>query len=256
MAMRGKDNAIGRQMKPRRGDASRPARRCAIIAAMSRQPAPATPLSAPPVRAILLDYGGVIAEEGFQNGLRELAAEQGLDVDAIVRQAGDAIYASGFVTGQGTAHDFWQRMREETGLRGSDAGLTRRILAGFKLRPWMLDLVRQWREQGHVTGILSDQTHWLDWLDERDHFFACFDHVFNSYHLGLGKRDPALYGEIAARLCLSPGEILFVDDTRTHVERARAAGWRAIHYVDQADFLARIGAELECPGSSSRSPIT
>jgi putative hydrolase of the HAD superfamily len=87
--------------------------------------------------------------------------------------------------------------------------------------------------------------HWLGWLNERDHFFQYFDHVFNSYHLGKGKRDPTLFDDIAARLALAPDEILFVDDLRSNVERAQAAGWHAIHYTDRASFEELIGKGVE-----------
>ena len=192
------------------------------------------------IKAVLLDYGGVIADEGFQNGLRAMAREQGLDVTTMMNVARDTVYTSGFVLGRGSEQAFWAAMREGTGLRGSDAELTRRILEGFVLRPWMIEQVRQWRAQGVVTGILSDQSHWLDQLDERDHFFKDFDHVFNSYHLGKGKRDPSLFYDIAEQLALAPAGILFVDDMRSNVERAQAAGWQAIHYVDKASFLEQI----------------
>ncbi len=192
------------------------------------------------IKAVLLDYGGVIAEEGFQNGLRAMAREQGLDVTTIMNVARDAVYSSGFVLGSGSEQALWASIREGTGLTGSDAELTRRILEGFILRPWMIDQVRQWRAQGVITGILSDQSHWLDWLNERDRFFAYFDHVFNSYHLGKGKRDPGLFHDIAEQLALAPAGILLVDDIRSNVERAQAAGWQAIHYVDKASFLEQI----------------
>jgi putative hydrolase of the HAD superfamily len=188
------------------------------------------------IKAVLLDFGGVIAEEGFQNGLRAMAREQGLDTDTMMNVARRGVYESGFVLGWGTEQAFWALMREGTGLRGSDPELTERILAGFILRPWVIERVRQWRAQGYITGILSDQMHWLDWLNERDHFFAYFDHVFNSYHLGKGKRDPALFCDITEQLALAPAEILFVDDIKSNVERAQAAGWQAIHYADQASF--------------------
>jgi len=192
------------------------------------------------IKAILLDYGGVIADEGFQNGLKAMAREQGLDTTKMMDVAREAVYSSGFVLGKGTEQAFWAAMREGTGLQGSDEVLTRRILEGFKLRPWMIERVRQWRAQGCITGILSDQTHWLDWLNERDDFFKYFDHVFNSYHMGKGKRDPSLFHEITDRLGLAPGEILFVDDMKSNVERAQAAGWQAIHYVDKGSFLEQV----------------
>lgn len=192
------------------------------------------------IKAVLLDYGGVIADEGFQNGLRAMAREQGLDPEVMMNVARDAVYDSGFVLGQGTEQAFWAMMREGSGISGSDAALTQRVLEGFVLRPWMIELVQQWRAQGCITAILSDQMHWLDWLNERDHFFGYFDHVFNSYYMGRGKRDPALFVDIADQLALSPAEILFVDDMKSNTTRARDAGWQSIFYVDKESFLIRI----------------
>jgi putative hydrolase of the HAD superfamily len=193
-------------------------------------------MSTQSIKAVLLDYGGVIAEEGFRNGLIAMALEQGLDTNTMLGVARRVVYESGFVLGWGTEEAFWASMREDAGLRGSAPVLTKRILDGFMLRPWVIDRVRQWRTQGYITGILSDQTHWLDQLNERDHFFEYFDHVFNSYYMGKGKRDPGLFYDIAERLSLSPAGILFVDDIRNNVERAKAAGWQAILYVDRASF--------------------
>jgi putative hydrolase of the HAD superfamily len=193
-------------------------------------------MSTQSIKAVLLDYGGVIAEEGFRNGLIAMAREQGLDTNTMLGVARRVVYESGFVLGWGTEEAFWASMREDAGLRGSAPVLTKRILDGFMLRPWVIDRVRQWRAQGYITGILSDQTHWLDQLNERDHFFEYFDHVFNSYYMGKGKRDPGLFYDIAERLSLSPAGILFVDDIRNNVERAKAAGWQAILYVDRASF--------------------
>ena len=39
------------------------------------------------IKAVLLDYGGVIAEEGFRNELAAMAREQGLDPKAVLNVA-------------------------------------------------------------------------------------------------------------------------------------------------------------------------
>jgi putative hydrolase of the HAD superfamily len=192
------------------------------------------------IKAVLLDYGGVIAEEGFRNGLAAMAREQGLSPKRMHDVAKVAVYESGFVLGWGTEAAFWASMREGTGLQGSDRELTRRVLDGFILRPWVIEHVRQWRASGYITGILSDQTHWLDQLNERDRFFDEFDYVFNSYHLGKGKRDPTLFHDITERLGFAPAEILFVDDLRSNIERAQAAGWQAVFSEDRDSFQAVI----------------
>jgi len=194
------------------------------------------------IKAILFDFGGVLAEEGFRNGLLALAREQGLDEIAMPGIAMHTVYDSGFVLGHGTAADFWAMMRTRTGLVGEDMVLTRRILDGFVVRPWMIELVHGLRARGFITGILSDQTHWLDELDETYHFYSTFDHVFNSYYMGKGKQDPGLFDDIANRLRLAPEAILFIDDDAGNVMRAQAAGWQVIKYTNREDFMAELGS--------------
>jgi len=198
-------------------------------------------MSTQTIKAVLLDYGGVIADEGFRNGLVAMALEQGLSPKRMHDVAKVAVYESGFVLGWGTEAAFWSAMRAGTGLEGSDAELTRRVLEGFTLRPWVIEQVRQSRARGLITGILSDQSHWLDQLNERDRFFDEFDYVFNSYHMGKGKRDPALFHDISERLGVAPAEILFVDDLMSNIERAQAAGWQAVFSADRDSFEAVIG---------------
>jgi len=192
------------------------------------------------IKAVLFDFGGVLAEERSINGLVAMAREQGLDEAAMPLTTMQAVYDSGFVLGRGTADDFWDLLSDRTGLKGEHEALTKRVLDGFILRPWMMDLVRQLSAQGYVTGILSDQTYWLDWLDEQYHFKDAFDHVFISYYLGKGKQDVSLFSDVAARLALLPSELLFVDDNADNVARARKAGLQVIQYIDRESFFAEI----------------
>ncbi len=200
------------------------------------------------VRVVLFDYGGVLAEEGFRNTLVALAQEQGLDADALPGEGMRAVYDCGFVLGTGTAAEFWALLRERTGLLGKDEELTQRVFDGFVLRPWMLERVQALNGRGYVTGILSDQTHWLDELDTRDHFYHLFDRVFISFYRGKGKRDPSLFAEVASELDVPPAAILFIDDDAGNVDRARAAGMQALQYVDRTGFEEELEAALSRPG--------
>jgi putative hydrolase of the HAD superfamily len=196
------------------------------------------------VQAVLFDFGGVLAEEGFSNGLEALAREQGLQVQSMTAEGMRAVYECGFVLGRATEATFWAVLRQRTGLHGDDAALTAKILDEFVVRPWMLELVEQLKAQGYITGILSDQTDWLDRLDARDHFYRHFDRVFNSYYLGKGKRDVSLFIEVAAELGLPPSAIVFVDDNSGNVARAIAAGMQAILYTDEPSFRQALQASL------------
>jgi putative hydrolase of the HAD superfamily len=189
------------------------------------------------IKAVLFDFGGVLAEEGFSQGLNALAREQQLKVHDMVAEGMNAVYDSGFVLGRGDESGFWSLLCQRTGLQGEDAELSREILDRFIIRPWMMELVAGLREDGYVTGILSDQTDWLDRLDERYHFYRLFDRIYNSYYQGKGKRDPSLFNDVADNLGLPASAILFVDDNPENVARARSAGMQAIQYVDRNSFM-------------------
>lgn len=200
------------------------------------------------IQAVLFDYGGVLAEEGFRHGLESMAKEQRLEEANMPAAAREALHDSGFVLGKGTEAAFWQLLRERTGLTGSDEALTQRILTGFVLRPWMIDLVRQLHERGYTTGILSDQTHWLDTLDERDHFYREFDIRYVSFYEGKWKRDPSWFVDVVNDLELPPEAILFVDDLPGNVARARESGMKAIQYVEREQFERELERVLSGAG--------
>jgi len=180
--------------------------------------------TAPALRAVLFDFGGVLAEEGFRAGLHTIARLNGLDPETVHRSGIDAIYESGYVTGRASEADFWRSMRSRFRLNEDDAALTDIILDCFTLRPEMIDLVRDLRGRGLTCAILSDQTDWLDRLDQRDGFYREFDRVYCSYRLGKSKREPMLFDEVVADLGVRPAEAVFVDDDPGNVERARSRG--------------------------------
>lgn len=144
------------------------------------------------------------------------------------RKGIDAVYESGYVTGRAKEADFWKLMRSRFHFSETDAALTGIILDLFTLRPEMIDLVRDLRGRGLTCAILSDQTDWLNRLDQRHDFYREFDRVYCSYRLGKSKREPSLFDEVVSDLAVRPGEALFVDDDPGNVERARSRGLRAV----------------------------
>ena len=197
------------------------------------------------IRAVLFDFGGVIAAEGFADGLRVIARQQGLDAETLQAQAMDAVYDSGYITGRGSEAAFWDMLRERAGMTGDDTSLRHEMLARFEVRPWMIQLVRELRARGYITGILSDQTDWLDLLDEQQHFFKEFDHVFVSYRLAKGKRDPSLFDDRVQSLGLAPGQVIFIDDAPGNIERANSRGVKGLLFTDQDRLLPQLAAMLE-----------
>ncbi|HSR36740.1 MAG TPA: HAD family phosphatase [Desulfurivibrionaceae bacterium] len=192
----------------------------------------------PRPQAAFFDYGGVLAEEGYHQGLLAIAARHHLPGDAFFATVTEIIYGCGFVTGHTDEHHFWHLVREETGISGSDAELTNEILSRFVLRPRMITAVQALRQQGLKVLILSDQTDWLERLDRRDHFFAEFDQVCNSFRMGKTKRDASLFGDVATRFQMAPEAALFIDDNPGHIERATAQGWQTHLFTSEDAFFA------------------
>ena len=192
------------------------------------------------IRAILLDFGGVIAEEGFQEGLYAIADRFGLDQKRFFQLANEAVYDSGYVTGTGSERDYWNEVRNHAGIIAPDEELRREIITRFIPRQWMLEITETMHKSGIITAILSDQSDWLDQLDANYDFFQYFDAVFNSFHLGKTKRDPTTFTDTLQALKVDGKQTLFVDDNIGHIDRAAAAGLQTHHFIDRDSFVKKL----------------
>ncbi len=192
------------------------------------------------IRAVLFDFGGVVAEEGFLEGLRTIGRENGLDPDQFFAVAESLIYETGYLVGSALEDVFWNAVRKRTGISGDDDLLRREILSRFRIRPAVLSQVDVLRSRGLIVALLSDQTNWLDEIDGETALFRHFDRVFNSYHIHQSKRDASIFPNVCAALGVKTGEALFIDDNLKHIERARSMGLLTIHFVSVDDFARQL----------------
>ncbi len=195
------------------------------------------------IRAVVLDFGGVVAEEGFREGLKAIARNNGLDPDEFFQVARGLIYDSGYVTGETDEHTYWEQIRLKTKIRNGDNELRKEILNRFVLRREMLDEIKRVRAAGVIVALLSDQTDWLDEINKRDPFYRDFDYVFNSFKLKKSKRDATLFADVARQFGVAPDEILFVDDTPGNLQRAQSRGWKTHQFVSTIDFKKALKEE-------------
>lgn len=186
------------------------------------------------IQALLFDFGGVVAEEGFRYGLYSIADRHGLDRHRFFASARNALYDTGFCLGRGSEADYWSRLREQFALAPGDAQLTAALIDRFRVRPAMRSTVRHYRAAGLLCGLLSDQTEWLDRLDERDGIYREFDRLYISCRLGRSKRDATVFEDVLADLGLAPDRVVFVDDDPAHVERARKKGILGLVFAGEA----------------------
>jgi putative hydrolase of the HAD superfamily len=73
------------------------------------------------------------------------------------------------------------------------------------------------------------------------------EEIVYSHEAGFSKPDPRIYELICSRLNVSPGEMVFLDDTEACVTGARDAGIHAVRYQDNAQAIAAIEELLTSP---------
>ncbi|HET6490497.1 MAG TPA: HAD family phosphatase [Syntrophales bacterium] len=197
------------------------------------------------IDTVLFDFGGVLAAEGFRNGLAAIGKISGLPEESVIRKGHELVIETGYVTGRAREARWWDALRIGAGVRGTDEELRREILDRFALRPWMLEQVKKLKDRGFTVGILSDQTNWLDELDIRFGFYGCFHFVFNSYHMGKSKHDPTHFDDVLKLLKREGQEVLFIDDNPGHVGRAESRGWKTLLYKNRDDVLRVLAGHLQ-----------
>jgi len=163
-----------------------------------------------------------------------------LGIANVIKTGFRIVYDLGFVTGKAGEGEFWSAFRQQTGIKGSDQILREEILSRFTLRPWMLEVVRSLREKGVIVGILSDQTNWLDELNDRYNFFQYFNYTFNSFHSGLSKKNLEGFEYVLKKINVNPEKVLFIDDHLSNIERAKVVGMRTIHYKQKEMFIEEL----------------
>ncbi len=194
------------------------------------------------IKVVLFDFGGVIAEEGFREGLEAIARKNNLDASTFFFQVVDLINSTGYLTGKCEEHDFWESLRIATRVKGSDISLRVEILSRFIIRLRMLEVVELIKNKGLKTGILSDQTNWLDEINLNHHFYQYFDYIFNSFKLGKSKSDSSLFTDVCEYLGVKPEEILFIDDNSYHILRANNTGYHTIYFTGYDEFMSKLEA--------------
>jgi putative hydrolase of the HAD superfamily len=205
-----------------------------------------------PVKAVVFDFGGVLAEEGFREGLRAIGEKNGLNPDDFFTIASELIYQTGYVTGMSDESAYWKAVREKTGIAGDDVELRQEIVKRFIVRPVMLKYAESMKSSGIVIAILSDQTNWLDEIDRKTPFFHHFDFVFNSFRMKKGKRDPSIFRDICVAMGLRPDQVLFIDDNIGNIERAARQGLNVIHFKGIGNFETEIEKELNMRGNQKQ----
>lgn len=193
-----------------------------------------------PIDVVFFDFSGVLADEGFVDGLRKIAVRNGFDPDEFQSVVTEICFEGGYVSGKVSEAEFWEEVRRKTGLVEQSELLHLEILTGFAVRLWMLEVVDVIRASGVKTAILSDHTNWLEDLDFEHSIYSHFDRVFNSYREGLSKRSHDYFHHALRAMDVKPERSLFVDDNPSNLLRAGEVGMQTLLYDEHNRVLQKL----------------
>lgn len=211
--------------------------------------------AAPPIRAALFDFGGVILSSPFEAFAR-YEADHGLpagflrtvnatdpDTNAWARLERNEI----------DLDEFCEAFEAEALALGGEV-VARDVLAllAGELRPAMVEAVRRCHERlktalltNNVVAMRADRMAGAG--DGHAEVLGLFDVVVESSVVGVRKPDPAFYEHACEALGIVPEEAVFLDDLGVNLKPARAMGMTTIKVGDPDVAIAELEAVVGFP---------
>lgn len=223
-------------------------RRALAAAGLSLPPSP--PVPPPPVRAVVFDWGGVLAPLTFMGRTHEWEERLGLQAGELERVLWGAEWKL-LETGAISAEAFDAHVARR--LRLPDREAVRAFYQAFyadeHLEPRVVAAVRALRPHYAVALLTNAFPGHADLSVNRYGFDprAEFDLYINSAEVGLAKPDPAIYRLVLDRLDVSPQQAVLVDDMLRNTDGAAALGMHTVTFTDVETGLAELAALLNFP---------
>jgi putative hydrolase of the HAD superfamily len=214
--------------------------------------------SQPPIRGVIIDWGGVMTNPIFDTVDAWIRAED-IDrdsytevmrawvMDAYGDGADNPIHA--LERGECTNEEFERRLAERLthadGRPVDAARLLTRMFAATALETAMHDLVKALRRAGLRTALLSNS--WGNGDYPRHLFPELFDVVVISAEVGMRKPEERIFRHTAELLGLQPRECVFIDDVEANILAAQAIGLEAVHHREPGPTVAWLSDRLGLP---------
>lgn len=186
----------------------------------------------------VFDVGGVFIELNTEN--RRLALEAGGRWSASATPHADLLDANmQFRLGRISEDDYLDRVQHIYGLTTEQVLAAETALLAGVLED-MANHVRHLRTTHRVVCLSNTQAlHWRHIIEQMlgPHFF---DACYLSHEMGMEKPAEDIYLTVQERENVSPGQIIFVDDTLENIHTSRRLGWNSIHHVSAAETISHI----------------
>ncbi|TFH20070.1 MAG: HAD family phosphatase [Acidimicrobiales bacterium] len=203
----------------------------------------------PPIRAVVFDFGGVLITS-ISSQLSEIAATHGVDT-AVMHELLLGPRASGpdhpwhrAERGEIPTSEIQELLEpwaDEQGVRLSGDEIDRLLApGGYTVIDSMADRIRRLREDGYLTGLLTNTFAEFQPTMQRDIDFALFDVVVESFAVGARKPERVIYEIAAEMLDVDHDQIVYLDDFDQNLDEPIALGWTTILVGDHDEALREL----------------
>ena len=201
-------------------------------------------------RVLICDFGGVLTSPLIE-AIGAYQEKSGVTFEEIGEAMARMADADGghplfeLEKGRISEADFMRTVEAEL---GKPLGALSSYFAGLRRNEPMIDYVREVRERGVRTALLTNNVRewgrgWRAKLPELDELFEI---VVDSSAVGMRKPEPEIYELTLERLGggVEASDCVFVDDTDVNCEAARELGMRAVLFEDTERAIAELERAL------------
>ena len=205
---------------------------------------------------LLVDYGGVLAEDNVASALAELALVLDTDSSRCRALLSEKTPAGAALRVDDITEDvFWAQVQESARagarLTRTPAELTAMWAATYRVRESMVLLLKEAQDMGLQVGVATNVDRYREAYLLRSLQAHGLDlPIFSSYRCRAMKPNAAYYKCVTARLLSAPPppiwptefRVLFVDDRKSHTDAAESCGWSGLCTTDPDDIRTRLSS--------------
>ncbi len=188
------------------------------------------------IRALFVDLGGVVLEDGFALGVRSFAQQQGFDPDTFYAACHDHPFWKQFTLGNIEEPAYYEHVQQQFPQPFDWRALVREIQGQVTLHDDVAQLLRSLKGTMPIGAISNHPAAWFAWEEQALGLAGLFDVVALSGRLHIRKPDPRIFQWALDAAKVSGADALYIDDSDKHFSGAHAVGMHTARCTTAAEI--------------------
>lgn len=179
------------------------------------------------IKVVAFDFGGVVYTYNHDVLMKSVAKELKRPIKAVTNAWG--IKINDYELGKISEDAFWTALLENLNIIYSKKILHQITINHFQPIIESLKILISLKNKV-VTGLISNQTSWIEDLERKYKFKKLFDILVISKDVSLRKPNKNIFNLFIKKAKIKPSEIIFIDDTLSYKRVTESVGINFIHF--------------------------